>query len=113
MPDAIERFLIVQGRLPSHTDIIRFAKEQGFALGKNKQILKDIEELRERRSSEGLWTPARLPEPIQLPPWQHSETAGLDEKNPRVRRGYWTLELVEAGLRLAIENLKPGEQLTV
>jgi hypothetical protein len=113
MPDAIERFLIVQGRLPSHTDIIRFAKEQGFALGKNKQILKDIEELRERRSQRGLWTPARLPKPTQQPPWQSSAVPGLDAKNPRVRRGYWTLELVEEGLSLAVENLKPGEQLTV
>lgn len=113
MPDAIERFLIIQGRLPSHTDIIRFAKEQGFALGKNKHILADIEELRERRSREGLWTPARCPKPTQRPPWQSSTVPRLDAVNPRVRRGYWTLERVEAGLRLAVESLKPREQLTV
>ncbi len=112
VPDVIERFLMVQGRLPSHTDIIRFAKEQGFALGKNKTILLHVEELRERRSREGLWTPARLPKPTQQPPWRPSAAAQRDKNNPRVRRGYWTPERVKAGLKTAIENLEPGQQLT-
>jgi hypothetical protein len=70
IPDAIERFLEVQGRLPSLRELERFGKERGLSLGRHKKILPHIEVLRSRRTNEGRWTPPRLPRKSELPPWQ-------------------------------------------
>lgn len=114
VPDAVERFLEAQGRLPKLLELHRFAKERGFALQTTKKILPHIEELRSRRTKEGRWTPARVPKPSQRPPWQAPEPgASEDPEHPRPRRGHWTLEHVQAGLQLALAELAPGETLTL
>src|SRR6202035_1784338 len=90
------------------------AKEQGFALSPHRKIKPHIEELRRRREAQGLWTPQRVPFHSERPPWQASSPASsLDPEYPAARRNHWTLELVQRGLLLALQQLQPGEQLTL
>jgi hypothetical protein len=116
IPDAIERFLEAQGFLPSLRELERFAKERGLSLAKANTTVPHVVELRSRRTKEGRWTPPGLPHHSRQPPWQSvapGEEAPLDPNNPRRRRHYWTLARVQAGLRLAIGELQPGEALTM
>lgn len=115
--DAIERFLEVQGRLPSIRELARFANEQGFSINRHKKLQPHIDELRERRRQEGRWTPEHLPLPSRRPPWQGlSDDPRMKQAvqdYPAARRDHWTLERVEAGLRIAMTQLGPGERLTL
>jgi hypothetical protein len=108
----IEKFLEAQGRLPSRMELEKFAKERGISLDREQRL--SFEELREKRSKEGLWTPPRIPKRDKRPPWQAPEgQVERDTEYPASRRNYWTLELVQQGLYLAIQELQPGEHLTL
>jgi hypothetical protein len=117
IPDAIERFLEVQGRLPSMRELERFANDEGFSVSRHKKLQPHMEALRDRRTQEGLWTPESVPKPSQRPPWQglsnDPRMRQAVQEYPAARRDYWTLELIQHGLRVALSELGPGQRLTL
>jgi len=113
--DAVVRFLVAQGYLPHRKEMMRFARERGFALQAVPASEYDAVHARVRalRSEQGLWTPPGRPARGRKPPWVESDDPPTaDEGMPaRLLRHHWTLARVTDGLRLALHRLGPGEEL--
>lgn len=113
--DAVVRFLVAQGYLPHRKEMMRFARERGFALQDVPAGDYDTVHARVRalRSEQGLWTPPGRPPRGRKPPWlQSDDPPTADDGAPaRLLRHHWTLPRVTDGLRLALRRLEPGEEL--
>lgn len=120
-PDAMELHLECRGFVPTVNAAIEFLRSHGVsARRKNMSTDEALQILRQRRESEGKWTPARtlrntdrpeIPdeclaiEKERLAPYQAANT-------PRPRNWWTSEERILDGLKLAISKLEPGESLT-
>jgi hypothetical protein len=110
---AAERFLILNGYLPTREVVKAWFRASGISIAVDAGHYEaTLNELRERRSRRGLWTPARpltlkerklFPEPSALRPRR---------ADPAVRRRRWTWEECVEALRQARKELKAGQTLT-
>ncbi len=111
--DAIELFLTEMGYLPNEKLMLRFADERDISFQRERNYTVAHERIRAARARRGLWTPPRVPPRRLRPEWipqAHDPASGLTTK---LRRNYWTLELVMTGLQQAARQLQPGQELTM
>lgn len=117
LADVVERFLTDMGYWPSHHRLVRFGNERRISVPHTSAAELDgvFEVLRIRRANEGLWAPPVPPPSWAAMPWYSPGPLLADEPlgpvAPKQRLRSWTLESVQAGLRIAVESLGPGERL--
>ncbi len=120
-PDAIGVFLECRGFAPSLTAAMRFLRAHGVSAKKRAMETDEaLEVLRKRRAKEGKWTPPRVlenhehpPFPDELQAFEEETLSQYRENHTKRPRSWWMDEQnMMDGLKLAITKLEPGESLT-
>jgi hypothetical protein len=111
MADILEIFIEERGYIPPSKELHRFGQEQNIAIArKGRGNMTDaIEEVRRRHPAR--WLPETFPPQKNRPEWDATKISRRPNITEAIRTD-WTLDDIKKALRVAIDLIGPGVNLT-